>query len=257
MVNVSKYENVTDRAIRAILARSVPQDDGCILWPGTCSREGYGMSSYRGANSKKFMVYVHRAIYVALIGPVPGDMEVDHACHDPRTCPAERGPDCAHRRCVNTDHLRLLTPAANTHRSRNGVKTHCPADHEYDVAPGLGGARRCKRCNTAAKRRELACRRDEINARKRQRATELREARTAPEERQHLADIEGARDLLSSGKARRIREAAGLSQADLGALCGTVQSRVQTWETARCKPTGPVGAAYVRLIQELAHNISS
>jgi hypothetical protein len=51
-------------------------------------------------------------------GPIPPGLYVDHACHttDP-DCAG--GPNCPHRRCVNPDHLELVTDDENRRRARN------------------------------------------------------------------------------------------------------------------------------------------
>ncbi len=255
VINVSKYENVTERAIRAIENRSVPRPDGCILWSGTVSRGGYGMSSYRGPGSKKYMIYVHRAMYVAKIGRIPEGYEVDHACHDPQVCRSDDVTGCTHRRCVNVSHLRLLSPRINTLISGapsgvNARKTHCKRGHP--LPEPRNGARTCQPCNTAAKRTETARRRGEIRARRLARAAELREARKTDEDRRIEAVIGSALPLLTSGSARNLRIRAGLTQAQLGALVGAPQSYVQCWETGRRTPTRALGARYADLIVRLS-----
>lgn len=93
-----------------LLERSEP-DGECILWTGALSSDGYGsvaglvwMGYYRA----------HRFSWFLANGPVPEGLELDHTCH---TSDAECEPtDCRHRRCINPDHLEVVTHAENTRR---------------------------------------------------------------------------------------------------------------------------------------------
>ena len=72
----------------------VHKTDTCWLWTAGTIRDGYGCIRINAR-----MQLAHRVAYVALIGAIPEGMQVDHIC---RT-----------RRCVNPDHLRLVTNAQN------------------------------------------------------------------------------------------------------------------------------------------------
>lgn len=61
-----------------------------------------------------------------------------------------------------------------------------------------------------------------------------------------------ARDTATSGEARRIREAAGLSLNELARAVGTSGTVVASWENGTHRPTGLLAAAYVDLLDELA-----
>jgi DNA-binding transcriptional regulator YiaG len=256
MAETSKYQMVTQRLIRTIWQKAEPQPSGCILWTGYCLPNGYGASGFRGPGSKKYQVSVHLVVWTVARGPIPEGKQIDHTCHDPQVCHATDEGGCTHRRCINIDHLRVATPRENTlaggaPSAVNARKTKCSNGHWYLAKSTAGMARKCRPCQRAAKRAELARRRDEINARKRAAAAVIREAAmTAAERAQHDA-IEAAVPLMRSGEARAARENAGLSQRRLGALIGAPQSYIQSWETARRRPTGPLGASYARLIQDI------
>src|SRR5690348_4065812 len=101
------------------------QSDGCILWTGRVDDQGYG----RMGPTLTGTVYAHRSAWILVNGPVPQDMTVDHVCHSESEC--RLGSDCLHRRCINPNHLRLLTLAENIRLRRNRweMKPACPQGH--------------------------------------------------------------------------------------------------------------------------------
>jgi hypothetical protein len=90
--------------------RSEPAGD-CILWTGAVSADGYG--SVSGATWLGFF-RPHRFSWFLAFGPIPDGMEIDHTCHTNDTDCAPR--ECAHRRCVNPDHLEVVTHKVNSDR---------------------------------------------------------------------------------------------------------------------------------------------
>jgi hypothetical protein len=105
-------------------------------------------------------LYVHRLAYVLWVGPIPEGMTVDHECHnDDESC--ADGVNCAHRRCVNPDHLRVRTMGENIRgrvgrprKQRSDHREHdCKRGHEYTeentyISPA--GKRQCRACNKLA-----------------------------------------------------------------------------------------------------------
>jgi hypothetical protein len=79
---------------------------------------------------------LHRAVYAALVGPIPQGLHLDHLCRV--------------RNCVNPAHLEPVTNRENGARGIKGaLTTHCPAGHAY-VEPNIyywHGNRRCRACN--------------------------------------------------------------------------------------------------------------
>ena len=86
------------------LSQVVDNDDACHLWTSWTSDNGYGRFLLR-----THKVAAHRAIYETHYGPIPAGQEVDHICHT--------------RRCVNVEHLRLVTHAQNQ-QNRTGAAVH-------------------------------------------------------------------------------------------------------------------------------------
>ena len=134
-----------------LLAKLVPQPDGCWHWTGFIDPEGYGRVGYKGRRGTP----LQQAVYDCFIGPIPEARQIDHRCHtDDLTC--DGGRACLHRRCGNPAHLEAVTGSENNRRSRsftsrNQAKTHCPKRHPYDAENTYvsGGRRYCIACYTA------------------------------------------------------------------------------------------------------------
>lgn len=109
-----------------LLARLVPQDNGCWHWTGVVDKQGYGRVGYKGRKSET----IQRAVYDCFVGPIPAGLHVDHTCHnaDPDCL---NTTECMHRRCGNPEHLEPVTRAENTRRNKNSRKTKCKHGHVY------------------------------------------------------------------------------------------------------------------------------
>ena len=59
------------------------------------------------------------------------------------------------------------------------------------------------------------------------------------------------RALPAPAALRAIREAAGLSQADVASILGMTRESVCRWEAGARSPRGPLRIAYVHLLTEL------
>lgn len=134
-----------------LLAKSIRQDNGCLIWTGIKSRHGYGRMGYQGRNSAA----VHRIAYLEWVGEIPAGMTVDHTCHtNDLSCTG--GVLCPHRPCIEPSHLELVTATENTLRGRsfsvvNAAKTQCPAGHDYNEENTIwyDGRRYCRPCKYA------------------------------------------------------------------------------------------------------------
>lgn len=92
----------------------INKTDGCWLWTGAVSTNGYGAFAYGGTKT----AYAHR-IALAGSGVVLEDaMVIDHLCRN--------------RLCVNPDHLEQVPQRQNVNRGLQGaMKTHCPQGHPW------------------------------------------------------------------------------------------------------------------------------
>lgn len=84
--------------------------DACWEWQASLNNYGYGQFFVTGEGVRG----AHRVAYLALCGPLPDALTVDHLCRN--------------KRCVRPDHLEAVTAAENTRRKARLV-THCPQGH--------------------------------------------------------------------------------------------------------------------------------
>jgi hypothetical protein len=120
----------------------VHQPAACWEWTGRMGDQGYGIFGYR-----ETVFNPHRVAYTLLIEPIPDGMVIDHLCRN--------------RRCVNPDHLQVVSHEENTRRgfapnhvvSRTGVcrRGHTDFRPRYD-----GDGFYCFSCAAAAKARYKA-----------------------------------------------------------------------------------------------------
>lgn len=131
---------------------STPDENGCWNSDYSPASKGYcGVGASIDGKSVTFLA--HRASWTYTHGKIPDGMVVDHMCRN--------------RRCVNPDHLRLLTLARNTQLrlGREFPEGQCAYGHPEDVFMKRyfwGGRyqRACSEClrirnkRTAEKRRQ-------------------------------------------------------------------------------------------------------
>lgn len=123
----------------------------CWIWQGAKQAGGYGR--FMLSSSPRALVLAHRYSYEQMVGPIGDDLTIDHLCRNTS--------------CVNPDHLEPVTLAENARRaSRNAVKTHCDAGHEFSPAntytpPSRPTVRACRECRRADSAARYAARRQE------------------------------------------------------------------------------------------------
>lgn len=88
----------------------------CWEWLGSATPTGYG-TFFPTRNTP---VRAYRYAWESLVGPIPPGMTIDHQCNNPR--------------CVNPDHLRVMSLGENcllghSPAALNARKTHCLHGH--------------------------------------------------------------------------------------------------------------------------------
>ena len=116
--------------------------NGCWLWSGYTVHNGYGMFYLNGK-----LQMAHRLSYVAFIGPIPTELELDHV--------KSRG--CNNRNCVYPGHLEPVTRRENVARgtspvAENMAKTVCSRGHQLE--PPRKGPRPCPICHVERAREQ-------------------------------------------------------------------------------------------------------
>lgn len=130
----------------------LPELGPCWVWTAAL---GEGYAAFTVDNKH---IGGHRFAYLLLVGEIADEMQLDHVCHTVSidTCPGDE--KCRHRRCVNPEHLQVVTGTENVMRGLsphaiNARKTHCPQNHEYNdknTRVNASGERVCIPCARAA-----------------------------------------------------------------------------------------------------------
>ncbi len=95
--------------VRERFFNKVNKTETCWLWTGYCHNTGHGQFNYNGKP-----ILAHRFSWLLAGHTIPERMCVCHAPHS----------ICGHRNCVNPDHLRVDTTAANNRdRIADGTST--------------------------------------------------------------------------------------------------------------------------------------
>lgn len=131
----------------------------CVLWPADHIKpNGYGWTMFEGK-----VVYAHR-----LAMGLP-DGIVGHRCHDEAAQRGEcaGGATCLHRRCVNREHLQIMTQSENLSaspltRTARKFAVQCSRGHAFTPkntiweSKGKGyRGRKCRACKQARERGEI------------------------------------------------------------------------------------------------------
>jgi hypothetical protein len=125
--------------IHKSIADLIDASGDCWKWLGSRGTSGYGKLKHRDLPTEM----AHRAVWFALVGPLPDELTIDHLCRN--------------RLCVNPDHMEPVTRAENTRRRPSNWSPSrppmgiCPIGHDKTVL-GRGTDGRCMECRRLRRR---------------------------------------------------------------------------------------------------------
>jgi len=90
----------------------------CVEWGGTVNNTGYGIVFVRTPTGIRTTTTATRFLWAQAHGPIPDGLQIDHLCRN--------------RRCVNLDHLELVTRLENVRRAPWTQITHCLRGHPFE-----------------------------------------------------------------------------------------------------------------------------
>jgi len=129
--------------VRAISRFTLQAPTGCHLSTYSVGGHGYAQVGWRiEGETRTATVLCHRAAWELVHGPIPEGMTVDHLCKT--------------RRCVNVEHLRILTNHENARRTsgRDWPLGYCANGHpNSDLHTQASGRRVCTPCHNDWQRR--------------------------------------------------------------------------------------------------------
>ena len=130
-------DRVADRAAN----RYIVDGAGCRISTYSVASHGYAQIGWRDADYRQ-VVTAHRAAWVHHNGQqIPDGMTVDHTCKN--------------RRCVNPEHLRMLSNFENARRTagRDWKLGECINGHSNDFLAQSGSKWECSKCRAEWNRR--------------------------------------------------------------------------------------------------------
>lgn len=120
------------RVVERVLSK-VEREGDCIV--STYSTGSHGYAQVGWVDDRRHMMLCHRVAWEAANGAILDGLTVDHVCRN--------------RRCINIEHLRLLTNVENARLNGNAIKTHCVYGHEFtaeNTRVNRFGHRYCRTC---------------------------------------------------------------------------------------------------------------
>lgn len=130
---------IPERVAQRAFSRFTEVENGCLETTCAIGTHGYGMIAWQIEPGKKkcASTTAPRAAWTFIHGLIPEGMTIDHTCKN--------------RKCVNVDHLRLLTLVENSRRTygRDWPLGQCAYGHpnsELYVFDQETGRRRCRKC---------------------------------------------------------------------------------------------------------------
>ena len=131
-------KTIPDRVAKRAYEKFVPSENGCYISTYSTASHGYAQVGWQDPGMKRSaMTTAHRAAWTHVHGQIPERMDIDHICRN--------------HRCVNVDHLRLLTPEDNRRRNKGDYELglSCKRDHPPGARVKTKRGMVCRDCNLA------------------------------------------------------------------------------------------------------------
>ena len=126
---------VPERAAKRALENvAVDAETGCWVSLYSVASHGYAQIGWQSDAEGRGMTTAHRAAWTAVHGQIPDGMTIDHLCRN--------------RRCVNPDHLRMLSNFENARRTsgRDWPLGQCVNGHPNSELRLVGKKAACRIC---------------------------------------------------------------------------------------------------------------
>lgn len=129
-------DRVPQRVINRMLNKVTLLDNGCKISGYSAGGHGYAQVGWSESN-KTYTVLCHRLAWYIVNGAIPEDMTIDHICKT--------------RKCINIDHLRLLSNFENARRTsgKDWELGFCVKGHPNSELRMNSGRLRCRICANA------------------------------------------------------------------------------------------------------------
>ena len=137
--------DIPQRVAERAYFRFVASMDGCRISSYSVASHGYAQIGWTIDNTgRRSGTTAHRAAWVYVHGQIPDGMTIDHVCKN--------------RRCVNVDHMRMLTNYENARRTdgRDWPLGECANGHPNSENIDVNGKHHCRICHAEWKQRGVA-----------------------------------------------------------------------------------------------------
>lgn len=109
---------------RLVRTKVIECECGCWYWSGSTDSGGYSKFKLRGKT-----INVHRYAYERLVADIPEGLTIDHLA-------------CTSRRCINPEHMQVVTRSENSERA-NATRWH---DLKFDSDGNAVDKATCPAC---------------------------------------------------------------------------------------------------------------
>lgn len=130
--------DIPERVAKRAYEKWTLGQNGCHISTYSVASHGYAQIGWQDKGmSRSAMTTAHRASWTHVHGQIPERMDIDHMCRN--------------HRCVNVDHLRLLSPEENRRRCKGDFPEgqSCKRGHPPTARKKTERGMVCQMCNAA------------------------------------------------------------------------------------------------------------